>query len=137
VADVTLRYKDMVRLDNATARTTVSLRNVPRDETAEQRLVSLNARGLSIGATLEHAAIHVRRGDLGQAMASMRQARELAETTTPLDARAVRQLEQLVASGSWTGNPHEQSTLAAALTLAGRRKVGEPAQQSAAAAADL
>ena len=69
IADVTLKYKDMVALTNATARDSVSLSARPRAETPEQQLVRLNIRGFTIAEELIEAAQRLERGEPGTALA--------------------------------------------------------------------
>ena len=127
VADVTLRYKDMVNLSNATARVSVAMRNVPREDTPEQLVIRRNVRGMAIAESLQHASIRVRHGDPAGALEWLAAARTKAERTSPADRRVVTEFSRLVDERTWTGNPHERELLADSLYLAGRRKVGEPA----------
>ncbi|MFT5432328.1 MAG: hypothetical protein ACI9OJ_003027, partial [Myxococcota bacterium] len=57
VADVTLRYKDLVNVENATARTSVLLRNVPRQPTGEQLALVENLGDFDLAERLGKAAV--------------------------------------------------------------------------------
>ncbi|MFT5433040.1 MAG: hypothetical protein ACI9OJ_003745 [Myxococcota bacterium] len=117
VADISLQYKDMVNVDNAVARTAVSLRNVPREPTGAQHLVDANLRGFELADSLVRAAEFVANGSTGQAKSVLNEAGGRA--TNSVDRQLVSAFSSLVASGAYPVN-----TTAAALRLAGRRKVG-------------
>ena len=126
VADVSLRYKDMVRLSNETARTSVRLRNVPRAATAEQRSVVRNAHGLRIAEALRAAAARVAAGDRYGALARLQAAADLAAGGGGADdARMLTGYGALVSDAAWTSDGARRRLLADSLELAGRRKAGE------------
>ena len=56
VAEVTLKYKDMVELDNATARAAVTVDRVPRPRGPVERRVAANVRGFRLAEGLADAA---------------------------------------------------------------------------------
>jgi len=68
VADVTLRYKDMVNLDNRAARTSVSLRASSRVASDVERTVVNNRSAFQAGDQLKEAAAAVRAHDYGTAL---------------------------------------------------------------------
>ncbi len=117
VADVTLKYKDMVTLANATARTSATLASLPRADTPAQRAVRRNLRGFDFAAALDRAGRAVRGGDRSGALATLQQA---AGRAVGADAALARRFEQLVAAG------HTSERLAEALAVASARRVGYP-----------
>ncbi len=123
VAEVSLKYKDMVKLGNATAGVGVSLGRTPRDATPDQRLVQLNLQGFAVADALLEAADDLRRHDVSSARRRLDSAnRTLVGSAT--DRALVAELRQLV-DREW-GGPR-QPLLADALTMAAHRKVGLPA----------
>ena len=71
VADVTLRYKDMVNLDNRSARTSVSVRGHGRDAEQEDPLLASTRDAMVVGDALRNAASSARSGDLGTAIGTL------------------------------------------------------------------
>ena len=128
IADITLRYKDMVNLSNATARTSVALRNVPREDTPEQLAIRRNLRGLGIAEALEHASLRVKHSDPDGALEWLRTAEQAAQRTTDADRRVVTDFARLVDRRDWVNDSENRRLLSESLYLAGRRKVGEPAE---------
>ncbi|MFO0748057.1 MAG: hypothetical protein U1F43_20715 [Myxococcota bacterium] len=125
VADVTVRYKDMVNLDNATARTSVILGARPQQPTREQELIARNVRGFELGETLQHASIAVRHNDAGAAVQAINKARALAAETNQNDAEAVEGLLRQVEAPTWQNNPAAQSMVVESLLISGQRRVGD------------
>jgi hypothetical protein len=125
VADVSLRYKDMVNLDNATARTSVSLAASPREATPAAAAIGRNARGFELAQVLQRAGIAIKRGRVDQTLRALGRARQLAAVTGGADPALVAELEALVRrrANQGRGGWHIASE---ALLLAGLRKVGEP-----------
>jgi hypothetical protein len=122
VADVTVRYKDMVSLTNATARASVSLAATPRPETPFQRAVRGNLRGFEVAAALGEAAAWARRGDTAAAIAALDRARPLAH-----DARDARVLDGFADLLRRDARP----VVADALDLARARRIGLTAHEGA------
>ena len=120
VADISLKYKDMVSLQNATAQTAATLRNVPREPTGVQLYVSANIGGFELGDTLHHAASLVEMGNGDAALTLLNQASAKAATDRALITRFVNLLNQ----GAWRHDAQQRGLLGAALRMAGRRKVG-------------
>lgn len=112
VADVTLRYKDMVNLDNRASRTSVSLRGSERRVGGDEGVVALNRDALEAGERLGRAALQLREGRMDLA----------AETLSESNSAAARRYAALLArieSGELT-----RSAVADSLELAARRAVG-------------
>ena len=125
VADVTLRYKDMVNLGNATARTSVAVRNLPRDETAEQLAVRRNVRGFRIGEALEHASLRLQRGDVAGARSWVNQARSAADRATSADREVVEAFARVLDAGDLSWDTGRRAQVSRSLFVAARRKIGE------------
>jgi hypothetical protein len=126
VADVTLRYKDMVNLRNSTAHAAVAVRRGPRPRTPFELVVDRNARGFEVGAALERAGHRVRHGDQAGALHHIDHAWRLAENAEQSDRLMAREFRQLVAKSNWQSSPQAREALAQALLTAGRRRVGHP-----------
>ncbi|MEZ4473247.1 MAG: vWA domain-containing protein [bacterium] len=88
VAEISLRYKDMVNLGNAVARTSVSLSTLPRAVSAAQRMVQRNLEGFDFAATLRGAAQLVRDGSPALVGQVLRQAARTAEDRQVAEAFA-------------------------------------------------
>ncbi|MBT9555276.1 MAG: hypothetical protein IV100_04560 [Myxococcales bacterium] len=73
VADVTLRYKDMVNLDNRSARTSVSVRGHGRDAEPVDPMLASTRDAMVVGDALRAAASSARNGDLGSAITTLDQ----------------------------------------------------------------
>lgn len=129
IADVTVRYKDMVNLDNATARTSVRLDSRPRAPSPERELVRANVAGFELAASLERASHRVRHADAAGAHDELASARAHAERTGERDLRVVRGFERLVGDGGWTYDGGARAVLSEALLLAAERKVGQPSPE--------
>ncbi len=117
VADVTLRYKDMVALDNATARASVRLSSLPRPPTPAQAAVSANVRGFGFASRLSDAAGAAGRG-AGAVRAVLDQAGQLA---TGSDSSVVSAYRRAVDSGI------APQLLRESLLLASQRRIGHSA----------
>ncbi|TNF29099.1 MAG: VWA domain-containing protein, partial [Deltaproteobacteria bacterium] len=78
IADVTVKYKDMVNLGNATARTSVRLDSLPRPETPESELIAKNVAGFELAESLQRASHRVRHGDPAGAARHLAAARRKA-----------------------------------------------------------
>ena len=115
VADVTLRYKDMVTLGNATASASAELRNVPRPATGEQAALWSTLRGFRVAEALAEAAGQLASGDSGSALARLQLA---GQDASDADRRLLTDFQRLVASGSG-------QDLQDALRLAAERRIGE------------
>jgi hypothetical protein len=125
VADVTVRYKDMVNLDNATARTSVRLGTRPQPPTREQVLVARNARGFELAESLQAASDAVYRNDYGSAWTSLGAAAAAASETNAEDAQAVTTLKSLLEQRNWQGDAMRRATLTETLLISGQRRVGD------------
>lgn len=128
IADVTVRYKDMVELKNASARVSVSMSRSPRDPTAAQLAVARNVRGLEVAQELQVASAGLARRDVN----SVRQALGRAEAQMPAnsggDDAMLRGFRQLVDDGRWQHDAQRHRALVDALAVASRRKAGQPAR---------
>ena len=115
VADVTLKFKDMVKLSNATARASANLARLPRAETPAERAVKLNLKGFEFARVLEEAGGMASQGRFGDA-------HRLLQTHSPANAtdRALANDFRALL------DQHPSTRLGAALTLAGARRVGHP-----------
>ncbi len=113
VADVSLRYKDMVALDNATARAGVTIGSLPRAETPLQRSVRRNVQGFEFATALAGAAG-------AQGPAAMRRALQGARRVARGgDLRMVEAFERATSL--------DPRLLRESLTLASRRRIGHSA----------
>ena len=94
VAEVSLRYKDMVALDNATAHAGARLGSVPRATTGADLAVRRSVRGFLLAEALDEAGRFVARGDAGRARSI------LAEVSAddPADRRMVDAFRRQLAS---------------------------------------
>ena len=119
VADVSLKYKDMVSLRNATARTAVTLRNVPRTATGEQLQVAKNLRGFELGDALRQAADLLENGDGHRALAVLTNIR-----SDRRDEALLSRFTGLLQQSTWQHDPQHRALMVEALRMAGRRKVG-------------
>ena len=124
VADITLRYKDMVKLGNATARTSVRLHNTPSPETLQHLAVRRNVRGFHLADTLKQMAVGVRSGAHGSIELARNQARVLKIGNAPADTQMLGAFEVLMNDPRWTHQPQPRGLLADALELASLRRVG-------------
>ncbi len=124
VADVTLKYKDMVSLANATARDSVALTRLPREDTPLQHIVRRNVRGFTLAETLDGVADLVDQGQLRQGLAVLDQLRG----NLPVADR------QLLAAFDRVSRGLPADQLAAALRMASARRVGQPARGASARA---
>lgn len=93
IADITLRYKDMVHLRNGTAKTSVTLRNHKRQETPREFAVRANLEGLRFAESLAATAARLQSGD-GWADGEFA-AWKGSGFLTDRDLAAVKQLERL------------------------------------------
>ncbi len=64
VADVSLKYKDMVKLENATAQATASVAGIPRPPTPAHAQVRRNLRGFTVATLLKNAGAEASRGNI-------------------------------------------------------------------------
>lgn len=121
IADVSLRYKDMVRLSNARAQTSVSIGARPRPLTPGELLVRRNVLGSRLAEHLADASAALTRNDVHGAQRALELARALAARTGEADRRLVADFEAMIDRGQW------RAQTAAALSVASKRKLGEPA----------
>jgi hypothetical protein len=119
VADVTLRYKDMVNLDNATARTSVTLTSRPRPEAPEQLWIARNVRGFVLGEELQRASVELRNNATGSASATLTRAWNMAQHTNPEDLQAVEDMRTMVERGRY-----DNGLMGDNLLLSGQRRIG-------------
>ncbi len=121
VADVTLKYKDMVALGNATARASVALAATPRPETLEQVTVRRNVVSFRLAEALAEAGQQVRWGSVEDARATLSEAEALA--VEDADRRMLQGFREAVDGSDHPTRP----VLSDALALASERKLGQPA----------
>ncbi len=124
VADVTLKYKDMVALGNATARASVSLAATPRPETVEQRMVLRNVASFRLAEALADAGRHWQRGRFDAARGVLNQASDLALGE---DRRMLAAFQAALDAPSQHVSGDSRAALSEALELAAARKLGQPA----------
>ena len=122
VADVSLKYKDMVALDNASARTSTSVTRTPRPDTPLELAVQDNVRGFSLAEGLRQAADTVRRGDLEEARAQLARLSEKARAGD--DQRVLEGFGQILQDPTWHDTSNTRANLGAALRMASERRVG-------------
>jgi len=96
VADVSLRYKDMVNLENAAARTSVRIGSRPQPEAPEQEWITRNVHGFLLGEELQRASLDVHNGAFGSASAAIQRAQEYARHTNEDDSKAMEQMETMI-----------------------------------------
>ena len=127
IADVTVKYKDMVNLGNATARTSVRLDTLPRAETPEAELIARNVAGFELAEALQRASHRVLHNDPVGAAQQLSVARAKATLTDGQDTRVIDGFSQLVGEQSWTWDTDRRAAVSASLQMAGERRVGETA----------
>ncbi|MCA9539343.1 MAG: hypothetical protein KC620_10680 [Myxococcales bacterium] len=115
VADVSLKYKDMVELTNATARASAELSSVPRPPTPAERMVRRNVRGFKLAEALDQAAASAAAADARGALQALAQADTLAAGTDRRLVAGLRTLVQERGAGPLT---------AEALRIARERRLG-------------
>lgn len=114
VADVSLKYKDMVSLGNATARAGVALSATPRPPTGAETMVRRNIEAFENAERLAQAAARVEAGDTAGA----------AELLAQIERRSGSEIARALGAtlrGGTGGDPALQSE---ALRLAAARSVG-------------
>jgi hypothetical protein len=116
VAEVTLKYKDMVALNNGTARASVALPRTPRDLTASQLGVRRNVAGFKVAEALQAASLAAARGAPDQAKALLRSALPPNAADRSLVLGFLELLDRRPAP-----------LVAEALQVAAERRVGTPA----------
>jgi len=129
IADVTVKYKDMVNLGNATARTSVRLGSLPRPETPESEVIAKNVAGFELAEALQRASHRVRHGDPAGAARQLAVARQKAARTDRRDEKIVSGFEALVGDDSWRWDASRRAAVSESLELAGERRVGEPSAE--------
>ena len=129
VADVTVRYKDMVNLENATARASVRLGARPQPATPEQLVIARNVHGFELAENLQRASDAIMRNDLGDAVRTLGAATTLAEETNALDREAIQGLKKMVEQGDWQANAVRRATVQETLLISGQRRVGDTNQK--------
>jgi len=117
VADVTLKYKDMVNLGNATARASAAIDSRPRGVTPEQREVAKNLRGARIAEHLKVAGQWMHRNNIANARAELQQAMALVPSGESQETMMLRRFQNMLFGP-------QRDRVADALTLAGERKLG-------------
>ncbi len=115
VAEISLKYKDMVALQNATARVAAQLDRVPRELSPAERRVAANVRGFQLAEGLANVADYAARGDRGSALQALDALDELAWGR---DRRLVDAFEALVRQRG------ADATVAEALRMARDRRIG-------------
>ena len=122
VADITLRYKDLVNLDNATERVSVALSAVPRRSTQAQREVYNNVRATQLALSLGDAWRATHNGDNEAALPALQRAEQAAKSAA--DQRMVRGLKKLVLDNR-SAPMLRQRAVRDALRMARDRKIGD------------
>ena len=115
VADITLKFKDMVTLANSTAQANAHLSALPRAETPAERAVKRNVKGFEFASALGDASELARRGEFAQA----REALGRRPAMSASDARVAARFDSLLAN-------RNGPRVADALALAKARRVGYP-----------
>ena len=77
IADVTVRYKDLIYLDNAIARDAISLARNIRSQGPLETNVIKNVIGFHLAEALKNSATFLERGDLAQAQQTLRDISEM------------------------------------------------------------
>ena len=122
VADITLRYKDLVNLDNATERVSVALSAVPRRSTQAQREVYNNVRATQLALSLGDAWRATHSGNNQAALPALHRAEQAAKSSA--DQRMVRGLKKLVLDNMSAPMPRQRA-VRDALRMARDRKIGD------------
>jgi len=117
VADITIKYKDMVNLKNATAQTSVAIHGTPRGQ-SPNLAVARNFASFSLAERLIKAGYKVKHGRSAQARTLLQEAAGMA--ATPREARIVQSFLSWLSEGT-------SEALSEALIMAGRRQIGQPA----------
>ena len=122
IADVSLDFKDMVRLRNAQARTSVSLGQLPRQETPTQQAVRENRRGFRFAETLERASLYAAREERSELKHLLIEAESLGGG--PADLQLVQGFLSLLDAGLLE---RERRLLVEALKISSRLRIGSSA----------
>jgi len=117
VADVTLRYKDLVTLGNATSRVAVSVPRIARPETAVHRRIRASSDDLHAVDIMRQSSTQARAGDIPGAARTLR--------TAAATARLRRQRDLLNGLASLVGKAPNGHAAADALDVARERQLGE------------
>lgn len=117
VAEVSLRYKDMVALGNATARSHATLDTLSGPTTPAELMVRRNVRGFELAEALGKASALVARGQTDAA----RRLLDEAVAVSSHDRRLVDNLRALLSRGV------DASVKQAALAYAGQRRISHVA----------
>jgi len=115
IADVSLRYKDMVRMNNASLHSSISLSSLPRRESVREQNVKQNARGFRLAEQLQRLARDLRRGSRGRVQRSIT---KLLPSCSSKDRQLLEGLRDLLKADL------HNATLAEALELAALRRIG-------------
>ncbi len=116
VADVTIKYKDMVNLRNATAQVSVAIDGTPQSE-IRHLAVARNYASFSVAEALIKAGFKVKHGRSQEAHAMLAKAAQLAPSQR--EVRMVRSFQAWLTQGG-------SRALSDALVMAGRRQIGQP-----------
>lgn len=122
IAEVSLRYKDLVTLGNATARVGVALARFERKDTAVQRLVRRAAREAELAELLGKAAEDVRNGAYDQATQTLQQAHG---QTRDRDKRALLGGFNTLVIKEARRSPARRALVIEALEVAKQRQLGD------------
>ncbi len=129
VAQATLTWADVSRQRPGVAQVAAALGSTRTPETAAQRLVRKNARGVALAEHLARAAEALRHGEVRGGARLLKAARKLAQATTRADLRMVDAFYHLLTLEAWVSAPDHLRLVSDALLLASRRKLGHPAAQ--------
>lgn len=119
VADVSLRYKDMVRLGNAEVHASAMLSATPRADSMQQREVLRNAQQFNLASSLRQAAALLARGQAAAARRTLEEARDSLELSSQ-SRTLVAELMTMV------DRDQRYQLLSEVFTLAADRLVGQP-----------
>ncbi len=117
VAEISLRYKDMVRLTNAQLHASARLSASPRKQTPMQREVARNSARFRIARHLWRAAYSLERGDRQRALSLLRQS---ASASASRDRQMLETFQRQLSQTDLSS----RQLLIEALRLAARRMVG-------------
>lgn len=121
VADITLKYKDMVNLTNATAQTSVRLLTSPKADTPAQRLVQRNIRAFQVAERLAQAGDAAKSSGVGAALQVLADARRLAHSRR--DRQIVEAFDTMLRRRDHVGE------IADALEMTAKRRMGLAASE--------
>jgi len=123
IADVQLRYKDLVRVRNAETRASLRLRRGERDRGALERGVLRNLLAHRLAAALRDASMDVRRGNVAGARSRLEEERLLLRALPDLVRSTDDDLRLTRGFADALSAPAPDPTIADALELAAHRRL--------------